>query len=122
MATDYLQRGLDAAASKLADAMKRVAAAKTRRAADAVRITHEDGDTVIAAGKPEGVYGWDPITALMFEDDRRHPLFGDKKHWYPQGHYPITELTERAALDDAVDAFADAAVPPLLKEYGFEDD
>jgi hypothetical protein len=121
MASRAVRDGLKAAADRFAAAMKTVAAVRTRRTAEAVN-TVWDGDTiVIRAGRPEGVYGWEPVQAKMFDNNLRHPLFGDKKHWYHQGRYPITKYTEKAALNDAVERFADVAVPRLLKEHGFPD-
>lgn len=113
--------GRRAAARVFAAVMKRVAAVKTKKGADAVRVTQEGNETVIAAGRPAGRYGWEPIEAAMFDDDGRHPLFGNKRHWYREGRYPITELTERTALGRAVDAYADTALPELFREHGFTD-
>jgi len=99
--------------------MMRVALAKTRHSAAAVNTTPEGPDILVRAGKPESVYGWEPIQALMFDDNKRHPLFGDKKHWYNQGEYPITEGTIRENGEDCAEAYADAAVDLMLDEHGF---
>jgi hypothetical protein len=55
----------------------------------------------------------------MFDDNARHPLFGDKKHWYHQGYYPITSYTVDLSATDAAEAYADAAVELMLDEHGF---
>ena len=116
---DAREEGLRAAGEALARIMKRVAAVKTRKGADAVHVDIEGDEAVVAAGRPESVYGWEPIQALMFDDNKRHPLFGDKKHWYHQGEYPITEETVRLGADDAAEAYADAALDLMLEEHGF---
>lgn len=112
------EEGLRAASNALARVMKRVAAVKTRRTAEAVHVTTEGPDSLVQAGRPEGVYGWEPIQGLMFDDNKRHPLFGNKSKWYHQGNYPITEETVRLGADDAAEAYADAAVDLMLKEHG----
>jgi hypothetical protein len=111
--------GLKAASAVLARVMKRVAGVKTHRTADAVRVTFEGDEAAVSAGRPEGAWGWEPIQALMFDDDKRHPLFGDRRHWYHQGEYPITAETVRIGADDAADAYADAAIDLMLDEHGF---
>lgn len=113
-----MRRGLRAAADRLAAAMKQVAAVKTNETANAVNVIWPANAVEIRAGKPGGPYGWEPIQALMFEADLRHPLFGDKKYWFHQGYYPITRLTLKYGLDSAVDDFADEAVPALLDDLG----
>lgn len=117
---DYNREGLRAAAERFAAAMRTVAAVKTRRTADAVNISDERKEIVVRAGRPEGVYGWEPIQAVMFDNNLRHPLFGNKGHWYHEGRYPITQYTERAAIDDASEQYAQGAVDPLLKDHGFK--
>jgi hypothetical protein len=124
--SDATNAGLRAAARTLALAMRDVAAVRTKEGARAVNVGSDPAvageEVVIAAGHARGVYGWEPIQAAMFEGNDRHPLFGDKKHWYNQGYWPITEGTERAGLDDAVEDFADAAVPVFLQDYGFAEE
>lgn len=120
-ARDALRAGMKAAADVFARVMRDVSAVKTRNTADAVN-TQGDGTTavLIRAGHPGGGYGWEPIQALMFDNNLRHPLFGNRRHWYRQGYYGITEITERTAIDNATEAFADAFVPPFVEEYGFK--
>lgn len=117
---DYNRAGLKAAADRFARAMRVIAAVRTRRTAEAVHVAWEGREAVIQGGRPEGAYGWEPIQALMFDNNLRHPLFGNRNHWYKQGRWPITAYTERAAIDSAAEAYAEAAVDPLLKEHGFE--
>ena len=116
---DARHEGLQAAADVLARIMRLVAPAKTQRAPDAVHTEFDGDEAIVAAGRPESVYGWEPIQALMFDDNKRHPLFGDKKHWYHQGEYPITEETVRLGADDAAEAYIDAALDLMLDEHGF---
>lgn len=114
-----VSEGLRAAADRLAAVMRRVAAVKTDETAKAVHVEELPVTGVaVMAGRPEGRWGWEPIEALMFDNNLRHPLYGDKKHWYHQGWYPITRLTLEEGLDDAVNDFADVAVPALLDEVG----
>lgn len=113
------REGLRAAGAVLVAAMKSVAAVRTRTTAVQTHTVWDGDDLLVSAGHPAGVYGWVPIQALMFENNMRHPLFGDKKHWYNEGDYPITRITEAVGLDEAVEAFADATVPALLEELDF---
>lgn len=115
------REGLRAAGEALARVMKRVAEVKTREGARMVHVDFaSDDEAVVSAGYPVGPWGWNPIQALMFDDNRRHPLFGDKKHWYHQGEYPITEETVRLGAEDAAQAFADSdAIDLMLDEHGF---
>jgi hypothetical protein len=98
--------------------MQVVAMPKTRFTAAAVNLA-SDGDAILVrAGRPEGQWGWTPIQASMFDNNRRHPLFGNRGHWYPEGYYGITELTVQLGADDAAEAFADAYVDSALREHG----
>lgn len=118
---DAKHEGLRAAAEVLARIMRVVAAVKTNETA---RQVHVDFGApyvaVVSAGYAVGAYGWNPIQALMFDNNKRHPLFGDMSHWYHQGYYPITEETLRLGADEAVEAFADTALPILFKDNGFK--
>lgn len=117
----YLLDGLEAAGRSLAKTMKKVAGVRTRTGANAVNF-HIEGDRVIVrAGKPGGQWGWDPVVPSMFDNNRRHPFFGDKKKWYNQGYYGITEITEEEGAEPAAEAFVKGAVDPLLRDHGFED-
>lgn len=115
---DARQEGLRAAAETLARVMRGVARVRTRRTADAVHVTYEGAEAVVQGGRPEGAYGWEPIQGAMFDDNARHPLFGNKRHWYDQGYYPISEGTVRIGADEAAEAYADAAVDLMLDEHG----
>jgi hypothetical protein len=110
--------GLKAAAEVFARVMRVVAAVRTDETAAAVNVAWEGEGVLIRGGRPGGAWGWEPIQALMFDNNKRHPLFGNKGHWYHQGYYPITEETVVLGIDEAVSAFADAAIPILLEEHG----
>jgi hypothetical protein len=118
---DARTEGLRAAGETLRRYLKRFAAMKTREGA---RQTHVDfsaaAEVTVSAGYPVGPYGWNPIQASMFDDNRRHPLFGDKKHWYHQGSWPMTEMAVNAGSEDAANAYADAALELMLDEHGFD--
>jgi hypothetical protein len=115
------REGLSAAADALARIMRLIAAEKTLTTAAAVNsYLRSDDESVVAAGYPTGRWGWEPIQALMFDDDKKHPLFGNEKHWYHQGYYSITEATVELGGDEAAEAFADAYVDLFLAEHGFK--
>lgn len=113
------REGLRAAADVFARKMRLVAILKTRRTADAVNTSFEGEAALVSGGHERGAWGWEPIQGLMFDNNKRHPLFGDRNHWYHQGYYPITEATVRLGADEAAEAYADAAVDLMLDEHGF---
>lgn len=45
--------------------------------------------------------------AAPFEYAERHPLFGNKKHWYTQPHRPYMERAGRDDLDEAAEAYSE---------------
>lgn len=58
--------------------------------------------------------------AAMFETPgARHPLFGDKKHWYTQPYRPFMEEGAEAGLDDAANVYADICIQTWCKETGW---
>ena len=117
---DFNREGLRAAAERFARAMRVVAGVRTRHTSEAVNTSIGPDEAIIRGGHPGGAWGWEPIQGLMFDDNRRHPLFGNRKHWYRQGRWPITAYTIRAAGDEAAEAYARAAVDPMLAEDGFK--
>lgn len=119
----YNQDGLRAAARSLAATMKRVAAVRTRRTADAVNVKETQNFELIRGGKPAGEWGWDPIEAAMFTYNLRHPLFGDRRRWYNQsrsGPYDIPAITAREGASDAAEEYTRNAIDPLLRDHGFK--
>lgn len=115
---DAKREGLRAAAEVVARTMRQVAAVRTQRTAAAVNVRMEADVAIVRGGHEGGPWGWEPVTAFMFDDNARHPLFGNKRHWYNQGDYPITALTEAFSASDAAEAYADAAVDLMLEEHG----
>jgi hypothetical protein len=99
-------------------AMKRIARIRTRKTADAVNVVVRNGWVEVRAGTPEGAWGWTPIQASMFDNNRRHPLFGDKHKWYHQGYFPITEMTEKLVIKLVEDEYVRDALPILLERRG----
>lgn len=120
---DYNRDGLRAAAQSLARTMKRVAAVRTRKTADAVNVKETSSVMFIRGGKPGGDWGWTPITAAMWTFDLKHPLFGDRRHWYRQsrdGAYDIPAITAADGATEAADEYTRNAIDPLLESHGFE--
>lgn len=121
---DFNRDGLRAAAQSLARTMKRVAAVRTRKTADAVNVKETQTVFFIRGGKPGGQWGWDPITAAMFTYNLRHPgPHDDRKHWYYQsrdGAYDIPAITAADGATEAADEYTRNAIDPLLESHGFE--
>lgn len=98
-------------------AMQRIARIRTKRTADAVNIVKgTDGTIEVRAGRPEGPYGWTPIQALMFEENKRHPLFGHPP-WYHQGDFPITALTMKLVQRQVEDEFVQEDIKLILGKH-----
>lgn len=111
------REGLKAAGDILARVMRIVAQPKTNETAGAVNVIDAGEGILVRAGRP-GRWGWYPIQASMLDNNRRHPLFGNKAHWYNEGYYGITEMTVEFGATDATEAFAEVAVPIYLREAG----
>lgn len=114
---DARREGLAAAGNALARVMQIVAMPKTHFTAAAVNVVSDGDDVLVRGGRP-GRWGWTPIQASMLDNNRRHPLFGNKAYWYREGYYGITEMTVTLGADDAAEAYADAAVDLMLREHG----
>jgi len=115
---DARREGLKAAAEVVARVMRQVAGRRTQETAAAVNTRLEGEEAVVSGGREGGAYGWEPIQALMFDNDLRHPLFGNKRYWYHEGYFPITSYTESLSASDAAEAYAEVAVPLMLEEHG----
>lgn len=61
--------------------------------------------------------------AAPFEFGERHPLFGDKKHWYkqPLRAYMNRAATNSGALASALEAYGAEETLLLSAEYGFDE-
>ena len=108
---------LEAAAKILADEVKNQAAVVSQRTPGAVNLKDNGPGIDINAGHPGGRWGWDPITAYMFEEGRPHPLYGHPP-WYAQRHWPFLDLAVAIAGDKAADVYADMEIDRLAAEAG----
>lgn len=59
--------------------------------------------------------------AAPFEFGERHPLFGNRQHWYkqPTRAYMSNAATNNATIDAAADAYGNSEAELLAKEYGY---
>lgn len=105
---------LKAAAEVLADEVRKQAGAVSSRTAGAVNVKAAGGGWEINAGYPGGRWGWDPIQGWMFDEGAKHPLFGDRSHWYAQKHWPFMALAVSLAIDKAADAYADKVIDRMV--------
>jgi hypothetical protein len=110
--------GLERAAEIIAEAVKAAAEAlPSKKIPPTVRSYVRAGIGYVTAG---GTGGQEAPNAHMFETPgARHPLFGNKKHWYNQPYRPFMEEGAEAAADEAAEAYADATIGVWAKESGF---
>ena len=59
------------------------------------------------------VYVKDP-EAVIFEVGGRHPLFGDRRHWYTQEPRPYLQLAATQTVDDVASAVLEAVASITL--------
>jgi hypothetical protein len=57
--------------------------------------------------------------AYAFELGKRHPLFGDRSHWYPTAHIPFLENAADAGAEAAAEIVAQV-VDDWAREYGYK--
>jgi hypothetical protein len=59
--------------------------------------------------------------AAPFEFGERHPLFGNRRHWYPQPRrsYMSNAASSSKVKEKAAEAYAEAERDLLAKEYGY---
>jgi hypothetical protein len=120
--SDSSQRAMMRAARNIvAPAMRRVARIRTKQTAAAVNIHNGPNGVEVRAGTPTGPWGWTPIQASMFDNNRRHPLFGDKRKWYHQGDFPITAMTLKLVSKLVEDEYVQEDLRIILGERGFTD-
>ena len=79
----------------------------------------------VAAGHKGGKWGWTPINAWMFEEPHsgkipKHPLFGNRSHWYYQPYRPFMEEGAAAGADQAAKVFADLSIDKWLAQTGWK--
>jgi hypothetical protein len=119
--SDSAERAMMRAARNIvAPAMRRIARIRTKETAAAVNIHSTARGIEVRAGTPTGPYGWEPIQALMFEQNKRHPLFGNTRKWYHEGYFPITEMTVKLVAKLVEDEFVQEDLRIILGEYGFK--
>jgi hypothetical protein len=116
--SDSAQRAMMRCAKNIvAPAMRRIARIRTKTTAAAVNIVNSSEGIEVRAGSPTGAYGWTPIQASMFENNRRHPLFGNKHKWYHQGDFPITSLTLKLVQRQVEDEFTNEDLKIILGKH-----
>ncbi len=58
--------------------------------------------------------------AAPFEFGERHPLFGDRDHWYKQPTRPyMNQAATGPAVDEAADVYGDLEATLLAQEFGY---
>lgn len=107
-----------AAKNIVAPAMKRIARIRTKTTAAAVNVHKGPNGIEVRAGTPTGAYGWTPIQALMFDNNKRHPLYGHAP-WYHQGDFPITQLTAKLVAKLVEDEFVQEDLKLILGKYNY---
>lgn len=106
-----------AAKNIVAPAMRRIARIRTKRTAAAVHVVKANGVIEVRGGDPTGPWGWTPIQGSMFENNRRHPLYGNRHKWYHQGDFPITKLTLGLVQRQVEDEFVREDLKLILGKY-----
>ena len=115
------RRAMERAARNIVvPAMRRVARIRTKETAAAVNMVSTRTSVDVRAGYPEGAWGWTPIQALMFDNNKRHPLFGNERVWYDEGYFPITEMTEKLVIGLVEDEYLAEAMRIILGEHGYK--
>jgi hypothetical protein len=110
--------GLKAAAEFLAEKMAQKAAELPSKKIPPTLKSYVRGEVgYINAG---GTGGSEAMNAYMFETPgARHPLFGNRKHWYGQEYRPFMEEAAEEFGDEAAQIYADAAIEVWKEEGGF---
>jgi len=101
----------------VAPAMRRVARIRTKQTAAAVNVVKANGMIEVRAGTPTGPWGWTPIQASMFDNNRRHPLYGNMHRWYHQGDFPITAMTAKLVQKLVEDEFVEEDLKLILGKH-----
>jgi hypothetical protein len=111
------EAGLKAAAEVAVEAVKFTAERlPSKKIPPSVSSRVVRGIAYVSAG---GVGGRQAPNAYMFEEQgARHPLFGNKKHWYDQPYRPFMEAAIEASADEMAEVFADVAIDIWMKESG----
>lgn len=75
------------------------------------------GAAYVSAGGPGGKAA--PNAAMFETPGARHPLFGDRKHWYVQPYRPFLEEAADNAGQEAEEAYADGCIEVMTKTSGW---
>lgn len=105
---DWLVQAADKLADGIRDAGRSIPSRKIPESVD-VRPAGDDLVFVVAAA-PNA----DPI-----ENGKRHPLFGNREHWYQMRKVPFMEQGVGKSIDDAADIYG-KTVDDWLHEVGWE--
>lgn len=81
-----LRRKILEGAEIVAKEAKRIAASFSRRTAAATHVAEDSKGIMV-----ETLSSQAPM-ARPFQDGLRHPLFGDREHWYTQPYHPYMSL------------------------------
>lgn len=110
--------GLKEAADIIRDVAKEITAAMPSKKIPPTIISFVRGGVAyVNAGGPGGKTA---PNAYMFETiGARHPLFGDKRHWYDQPYRPFLEDAAEIAGQAAANAYADIAISTWARESGY---
>jgi hypothetical protein len=125
---DYRRDGMQAAADSLADNLREEVGKHSSEGAAAVNVRPTNSVYFVRAGTPTGRWHWTPIQVAMFNENGRHPVFGNREHWAPQnrryGNVPIDFPGDaiKANGDDCAEAYARAGIDPLIRDLGFDDE
>lgn len=118
---------LKAAAQLIADKARALSGTFSARIPEVIKVYLGPGSTeaFISAGSKGGQWGWEPIHAWMFEEPHagsipKHPLFGDRKHWYYQSYRPYLEAAADDASDEAAQLYAALEIARWAKESGYK--
>lgn len=92
---------LQSAAEIIAREARSISSTFSKRIPLATRVvTDHDGKVSVFTS------GTDAPNAAPFELPERHPLFGDKEHWYEQPHRPYMEEAGDRKADAAAEEYA----------------
>ncbi len=89
------------AAECIADAARVISARFSTRIPNSIRVTGGVSGVFITAR------GSEAPNAEPFETGRRHPLFGNREHWYPQPKREFLEEAAAAAGEEAAEIFSE---------------
>jgi hypothetical protein len=110
--------GLKAAATVIEDGIWQAARdLPSKKIPPTIRMFIRAGIAYVTAG---GVGGHEAPNAWMFEEaGARHPLFGNRRHWYTQPYRPFMEIGAEKSMDEAADVYADVTIGIWAKESGY---